>query len=151
MTILWIGGEIIAGAGLVSSHKGRWLLGLGAGLLGRCPLSASLSTEGVDRGVKGGEEVIWIEGADELVTLELLSHRVLEFGKHKGGAVGVEFLVKVGDHVGSGSVNVGHWLGGYENPERSWRGSSEAADLVAESAGVGEEQGCVESEDHETR
>lgn len=52
-------------------------------------MSARLLTKGVDRGVDGGEEVIWIEGADEFVALELRSDMVLEFGEHEGDAPGV--------------------------------------------------------------
>src|SRR6266700_862503 len=107
ITILWNGGEVVAGAGRVGSRSRRELLGLCAGLLGRCPVSAGLLTEGVDRGVEGGKEVIWIEGANEFVALELRSDRVLEFGEHEGGAVGVEFLVEVGEHIGCGGVDVG--------------------------------------------
>ncbi len=65
------------------------LLDLCVGLTGRCPVSARLLTKGVDRGVDGGEEVIWIEGADEFVALELRSDMVLEFGEHEGDAPGV--------------------------------------------------------------
>ena len=50
-------------------------------------MSAGLLTESVDCYVEGGEEVIWIERADEFVALELLSDRVLQFGEHEGGAV----------------------------------------------------------------
>jgi hypothetical protein len=149
ITILWNGGEVVAGPGQVGSRSGRELPGLCAGLLGRCPMSTGLLTEGVDRSVKGGEEVIWIKGADEFVALELRSDRVLEFGEHQRGAVGVEFFVEAGEHVGGGGVDVGHRLGGDEDPVRSWLGGCEAADLVAEGAGVGEEQGCVEPVDHE--
>ena len=151
ISIPWNGGEIVAGAGRVGSRSGRELPGLCAGLHGRCPVSTGLLAEGVDRGVKGGEEVIRIEGADEFVALELRSDRVLEFGEHEGGAVGVEFLVEVGEHVGGGGVDVGDRLCGDEDPARSWLGGCEAAHLVAEGAGVGEEQGCVEPEDHEAR
>ena len=151
ITTRWNGGEVVAGAGRVGSRSGRELLGLCAGLLGRCPVSAGLLTEGVDRGVEGGEEVIWIEGANEFVALELRSDRVLEFGEHEGGAVGVEFLVEVGEHIGGSGVDVGDRLCGDEDPARSWLGGCEAAHLVAEGAGVGEEQGCVEPEDHEAR
>ena len=147
--ILLHGGEVVACTGPVGSRSGRELLGLCASLLGRCPVSAGLLTEGVERGVEGGEEVIWIEGADEFVALELRSDRVLEFGEHEGGAVGVEFLVEVGEHVGGGGVDVGDRLCGDEDPVRWWLGCCEAADLVAEGAGVCEEQGCVEAEDHE--
>src|SRR6266571_5171175 len=138
ITILWNGGEVVAGAGRVGSRSRRELLGLSAGLL----------TEGVDRGVEGGKEVIWIGGANEFVALELRSDRVLEFGEHEGGVVGVEFLVEVGEHVGGGGVDVGDRLCGDEDPVRLWLGGCETADLVAEGAGVGEEQGCVEPEDH---
>ncbi len=151
ITIRWNGGEVVAGAGRAGSRSGRELLGLCAGLLGRCPVSTGLLAEGVERGVEGGEEVIWIEGADEFVALELRSDRVLEFGEHEGGATGVEFLVEGGEHVGGGGVDVGDRLCGDEDPVRWWRGLCEAADLVAEGAGVSEEQGCVKSEDHETR
>ena len=99
-TILRKGGEVAAGVGLVSIRSRRELLGLCAGLLGRCPASASLLAEGVDRGIEGGEEVIWIERADQFVALELLSDGVLESGEHEGSATGVEFLVEVGEHVG---------------------------------------------------
>ncbi len=114
-------------------------------------MSAGLLTEGVDRGVEGGEEVIWIEGADQFVALELFSDRVLEFGEHEGDATGVEFLVEVGKHVSGGGIDVGDRLCGDEDPVRSWLGGCEAADLVTEGTGVGEEQGCVEAEDHEAR
>jgi hypothetical protein len=148
ITILWNGGEGVAGAGRVGSRSGGELLGLCSGLLGWCPLSTSLLAEGVDRGVEGGEEMIRIEGADQIVALELRSDRVLEFGEHEGGAVGVEFLVEVGEHISGGGVDVGHWLCSDEDPVRSWRGLCEAADLVAEGTSVGKEQWCVKSEDH---
>ena len=148
ITILWDGGEVVAGAGRVGGHSGRELPGLCAGLLGRCPVSAGLLTEGVERGVEGGEEVIGIEGADEFVALELRSDRGLEFGEHEGGAVGVEFLVEVGEHVGGGGVDIGDRFCGDEDPMWSWLYGCEATDLVAEGAGVSEEQGCVEPEDH---
>lgn len=35
ITILWNGGEVVAGAGQVGSRSGRELLGLGISLLGR--------------------------------------------------------------------------------------------------------------------
>ena len=88
ISIPWNGGEIVAGAGRVGSRSGRELPGLCSGLLGRCPASACFLTEGVDCSVEGREEVVWIEGADEFVALELRSDRVLEFGEHEGGAVG---------------------------------------------------------------
>jgi hypothetical protein len=93
ITILWNGGEVVAGADRVGSRSGRALRGLCAGLLGRAPVSTCLLTEGLDRGVQSGEEVLGIEGADEFVALELRSDRVLEFSEHEGGAPGVEFLI----------------------------------------------------------
>ena len=132
----------------VGSHSGRELPGLCPGLLGWCPVSARLLAKRVDRGVESGEEVIWIEGADQFVALELRSDRVLEFGEHEGGALSVEFLVEIGEHVGGGGVDVGHRFCGDEDPLWSWLYGCEATDLVAEGAGVSEEQGCVEPEDH---
>ena len=61
----------------------RELPGLCTGLLGRRPLGACLLTEGIDRGIEGGEEVIRIEGANEFVALELRSDGILEFGEHQ--------------------------------------------------------------------
>ncbi len=147
--ILWKSGGVVAGIGLVGSRSRRELPGLCVGLPGRRPVSVRLLTESVDRGVEGEEEVIWIERADEFIALELLSDMVLEFGEHEGGATGVEFLVELGEHVGGGGIDVGHRLCGDENPARSWLGSCEAADLIAKGAGIGEEQGCIEPEDHE--
>jgi len=139
------------GHGLVGNGSRRELPGLCTGLLGRSPLGASLLTEGIDRGIEGGEEVIRIEWADEFVALKLRSDRILEFGEDEGRATGVEFLVEVSEHVSGSGINVGHWLSGDENPARSWRGPCEAANLVAESAGVREKQWCVEAEDHKSR
>ncbi len=64
ISILWNGGEVVECTGQIGSRSGRELLGICSGLLGRCPASTGLLTESVDRGVKGGEEMIWIEGAD---------------------------------------------------------------------------------------
>ena len=64
--------------------------------------------------------------------------------------MGVEFLLEVCKHVSGGSVDVGNRLCGDEDPEWSRRGLYKATDLVAEGAGVSEEQGRVESEDHES-
>ena len=83
ITILWNGGEVVAGVGWIGSRRGLKLPGLCVGLLGRCPVSVRLLTKGIDCGVDGGEEVIWIEGADQVVALELPSDRVLEFGEHQ--------------------------------------------------------------------
>jgi len=79
--------------GRVGSRSGHELPGLCVGLPGRRPVSTGLLTEDVERGVECGEEVIWIEGANEFVALELCPDTVLKFGEHEGGAVGVEFLV----------------------------------------------------------
>jgi hypothetical protein len=101
VTIPWRVGEVAcAGPGPGGPESIRELSGLCTGLLGRRPLGASLLTEGIDRGIEGGEEVIRIEWADEFVALELRSDGVLEFGEHKRGATGVEFLVEVADHAG---------------------------------------------------
>ena len=83
ITILLNGGDVIAAACQVSSRSGRELPGLYTALLGRCPVIARLLTQGVDCGVEGGKEVVWIEVANELITLEFLSYRFLKFGKHQ--------------------------------------------------------------------
>ena len=82
ITLLWNGREVVAISNWIGNRSRRVLPGLCLGLLGRCPVSTSLLTEGVDRGLEGGEEVIRIEGTDELVSLELLSDRVLEFSEY---------------------------------------------------------------------
>ena len=150
-TILRNGGKVVASVGWIGSRNERGLLDRCTGLIWRCQVSSGLLTEGVDRRIKGGEEVIRIESADQVVALELRSDRILEFGEYEEGATGVEFLVEVCEHVGGSGVDVGHRLCSDQDPERSWLGGCEAADLVAEGAGVGEEEGCVESEDHEAR
>jgi hypothetical protein len=95
--------------------------------------------------------VIRIEWTDEFVALEHRSDGILEFGEYERNATGVEFLVEIDEHVGGSGVDVGHWLSSNEEPARSWRSPCEATCLVVESAGVGEEQGCVEAENHESR
>jgi hypothetical protein len=151
ITLLWNGREVVADSNWIGNRSRCVLPGLCLGLLGRCPVSTSLLTEGVDRGLEGGEEVLWIEGADELVALELLSDRVLEFGEHEGDAVGIQFLVEISEHVGSSGINVGHRLSGNDNPAWFWLGRSEVANLITKGAGVGEEQGGIEAEDHKAR
>ena len=83
ITLLWNGREVVAGANWIGNRSRRELPGLCTGLLGRSPLGASLLTEGIDRGIEGGEEVIRIEGANEFVALELRSDGILEFCEHQ--------------------------------------------------------------------
>src|SRR5450755_4431528 len=100
---------------------GTFSRGLGwrrACLGGWCPVSAGLLTEGGQSGVYGGEEVLGVQGPDQLVALEFRTNGILELGEHERGAVGVELFVEVSEHVGRGGVDVGDRLGGDEDPLR---------------------------------
>ena len=59
----WLWSVTAADASYLVSYWPAWSVRVGASLL----------TEGIDRGVEGGEEVIRIKGADEFVALELRS------------------------------------------------------------------------------
>ena len=81
---------------------------------------------------------------------QALAHRVLELGEGQLDAGRLEFLAERAEHLAGGHVDVGHRLGGHDDP-LDVAGARQLVDVLAEQLGVGEEDRRVESVEHEAR
>lgn len=90
----------------------------------------------------GGEKAVGVDGAGQAVAVDFFADWAFQFGEDQGDAIFVQFQVQLFQDVGGCGVDVGYRFGGNHDPG-GWRvRGGQVADLVAEGAGVGEDQGA---------
>src|SRR5215813_1704325 len=98
------------------------------------------------------EEAPLAEPRKEPETLQLVLDRILHLGEAQLDACRVQGVVELADDVGGGHVDAGNRLGRYHQPaHRCRRARYRVQDPIVEQFGVGEEQRCIPTEQHEPR